>query len=75
MASLGDNYTYCMHIRTYMTVSAKTIPIGTFSKMRKHDLKYLICCGYVVLGLCSHARFTVYITRVVIKLVFYNYFC
>ena len=43
---------------TYVTVSTKTVLIGTFSNMRKTDLKYLSCCGSVVLNF-SHTRFTV----------------
>ena len=35
----------------YVTVSVKTILIGTFSITRKTDLKYSSCCGSVVLDL------------------------
>ena len=47
---------YLFHI--YVTLSAKTVLIGTFSIMRKTNLKYSSCCGSVVLDF-SHARFTV----------------
>ena len=41
-----------------VTVSAKTVLIGTFSITRKTNLKYSSCCGSVVLDL-SYAKFTV----------------
>ena len=41
-----------------VTVSVKTVLNGTFSIMRKTDLKYSSCCGSVVLNF-SHARLTV----------------
>ena len=43
---------------TYVTVSAKTVLIGTFSITRKTDLKYSSCFGSVVLDF-SHTKFTV----------------
>ena len=43
----------------HVTVSAKTVLIGTFSIMRKTDLKYSSCCGSVVLDFISHTRFTI----------------
>ena len=43
----------------YVTVSAKTVLIGTFSITRKTDLKpYSSCCGSVVLEF-SHTSFTI----------------
>ena len=42
----------------YVTVSAKTVLIGTFSITRKTDLKYSGCCGSVVLDF-SHSRFII----------------
>ena len=40
------------------TVSVKAVIIGTFSNMRKADLKDSSCCGSVENDF-SHARFTV----------------
>ena len=42
----------------YVTVSVKTVLIGTFNITRKTNLKYSSCCGSVVMDF-SHARFTV----------------
>ena len=49
---------------SYVTVSAKTVLIGTFSITRKTNLKYSSCYGSVVLDL-SHACQIYSITRVV----------
>ena len=62
------NVATCWGIKIkYVTVTAKTVLIGTFSIARKINLKYSSCCTYgsVVLDF-SHAKFTVAITRVVI---------
>ena len=47
-----------VHYAQFVTVSAKTVLIGTFSITRKTDLKYSSQCGSAVLDF-SHARFTV----------------
>ena len=47
-----------LHIDIFVTVTAKTALIGTFSNTRKTDLKYSSCCDSVVLDF-SHTRFTV----------------
>ena len=45
-------------VKIIVTISAKTVLNGTFSIMRKTNLKYSSCCGSVVLDF-SHARLTV----------------
>ena len=45
-------------IKKNVTGPGKTVQIGTFSVIRKTNLKYSSCCGSVVLDF-RHARFTV----------------
>ena len=52
-----DSLQHTKHM-LYVTVSVKTILIGTFSILRNADLKYCNCCGSVLLAY-SHDRFTV----------------
>ena len=53
----GELYISCKW-QVIVTVSATTILIGTFSNMRKADLKDSSCCGSVEHDF-SHTRFTV----------------